>query len=137
LLGRTPIQDSEIISDARLDAHKLPAAQFEKMAGRRDVIVVDVRSLLQRDGVGLFPFDNEIAAPLSDRAAIDSVIRQARATGKTLLAYDAVGKSVRWFQYDLERHHLSHYYFLRGGANAYYHLLAKQQGSSLAPVLAR
>lgn len=40
--------------------------------------------------------------PLDDRDRIDRVIAQAKQEGKLLLAYDAAGHQIRWFQYYLK-----------------------------------
>jgi len=133
LLGRSPIKVSDLISTSELDAHMLSPLKFQKMVNHQNVLIVDVRTLLQRDGVGLFPFDNEVAAGMDEPRDLEQYVDLARNDGKTLLAYDEVGKQVRWLQYLLKKKGLKHYYFLKGGSNAYIHLLAEQQGTSLAP----
>ncbi len=132
LLGRSPIKVSDLISKKELKARMLAPEKFQARVENRRYLVLDVRSRLQRAGSGLFAFV-EKQASLDDKERLDYYIEQARQSGKTLLAYDAVGKQVRWFQYYLEKKGLKKYYFMKGGAKGYYKLLAKQQKGSLAP----
>ena len=67
----------------------------------------------------MFPF-KENRAELADMNSIRQYVKEAKASGKTLLVYDKVGKQVRWFQYFLEREGVKNYYFMKGGSEGYY-----------------
>jgi rhodanese-related sulfurtransferase len=117
LLGKSPVKPEELISHDAFKARLLDPKSFEtKVEGKS--IVLDVRSRVQRDSP-LFPF-REQRAPLGDAASIDPIIEQAKREKKTLLVYDQVGKQVEWFQYYLEAKGVKDYYFMKGGAQAYY-----------------
>jgi rhodanese-related sulfurtransferase len=117
LLGKSPVKPEDLISKDAFKARLLDPKAFEtKVDGKS--IVLDVRSRVQRDSP-LFPF-REQRAPLGDSASIDPVIDQAKREKKTLLVYDQVGKQVEWFQYYLEAKGVKDYYFMKGGAQAYY-----------------
>lgn len=103
--------------------------KFQKRVSKPNVLVLDVRSRLQRGGAGLFPFDEKFAS-LDNKEKLDRYINKARREGKTVLAYDAVGKQVRWFEYYLRKKGVKNYYFMKKGANGYYALLAVQQNSA-------
>ena len=132
LLGRSPIKVSDLISKKKLKARMLEPEAFQARVENRRYLVLDVRSSLQRAGSGLFAFVEKHAS-LDNKEKLDRYIDQAKQSGRILLAYDAVGKQVRWFQYYLEKKGLKKYYFMKGGAEGYYKLLAKQQKGYLAP----
>ncbi|HEB58937.1 MAG TPA: rhodanese-like domain-containing protein [Gammaproteobacteria bacterium] len=123
LLGETPIDPSHIISGADFKKRLLTPLEFtrriEKLAARDKSMVIDVRDLRQRAAVGLFP-RHEYWAALEEMNKLLSLVRKARREGKTLFIYDAVGKQVRWVQYRLQREGVNNYYFMKGGARAYY-----------------
>lgn len=117
LLGKSPIKVDDLISHDQFKARLLDPKAFEaKSEGK--AIILDVRDKSQRDSP-LFPF-REQRASLEDKAALDPVIQQAKKERKTLLIYDQVGKQVQWFQYYLESKGLKDYYFMKGGAQAYF-----------------
>ena len=117
LLGRSPIKVEDLISKERFKSHLLEPQSFEAKMGA-SAMVLDVRDRAQRD-TPLFPFQEQ-RATLEGSARIDTIIDQARREKKTLLIYDAVGKQVEWFQYYLESKGLGDYYFMQGGAQAYF-----------------
>ncbi|QKT04668.1 rhodanese [Ectothiorhodospiraceae bacterium 2226] len=122
LLGRSPINVADLIDDKAFKARMLDAATFAERVGS-DSIVVDVRDEHQRDAIALFPFREQRVA-LGDSERLREIVRQARAEGKTLLIYDAVGRQVRWLQYSLEALGARDYYFMDGGEQAYYAMLS-------------
>jgi rhodanese-related sulfurtransferase len=126
LLGRSPVNAADLISKDKLNAHMLTPEKFQKQADRADIQVLDVRSRLQRSGAGLFVF-NERHADMEDRQKMAEMIDRAKREKKTVLAYDQVGKQVQWLQYEFERRGLKNYFFMKGGAEAYLELLARQQ----------
>lgn len=117
LLGKSPIKPEDLISHDAFKKRLLAPKDFEtKVEGKS--LVLDVRSRAQRDSP-LFPF-RESRAPLGDTASLDPIIEQAKREKKTLLVYDQVGKQVEWFQYYLEAKGVKDYYFMKGGAQAYF-----------------
>ena len=117
LVGKTPMKPTDLLSADDFKAHLLGPKEF---AARVDgnVLILDVRDRVQRD-TPLFPF-KEKRAQLDEVTKIDEAIDQARREKKTLLIYDAVGKQVRWMQYHIEAKGLKDYYFMNGGAQAYW-----------------
>jgi rhodanese-related sulfurtransferase len=130
LVGQSPVRVSDLISKKDFKKRLLNPDEFQKRVPRSDVMVLDVRSRLQRAGAGLFPFDEKFAS-LDDKEKLDRYLDQAKREGKTVLAYDAVGKQVRWFEYYLRKKGIKDYYFMKDGADGYVELLAKQQGASI------
>lgn len=124
LLGKTPVDTSKLISKAKLKKHTLPAAEFiEKSKGNS--ILLDVRSRNQRDGFYVFSRYEE-SISMEDKASLNKFIKQAKAKNKTLFIYDAVGKQVRWLQYYLEQQNAGPYYFMKGGAQAFFDIPENQ-----------
>ena len=117
LRGRTPIQVSDLISDDQFKAHLLDPKMFAASIGPK-TLVLDVRDRAQRD-TALFPFKEE-RAQLDETARLDALVDRARTEHKTLLVYDQVGKQVQWFQYHIESRGFKDYYFMNGGAQAYF-----------------
>jgi len=117
LLGRSPVNPDDVITDAKFKARLLDPKAFEAKIGP-STIVLDVRDLAQRDSP-LFPF-KEQRVGLGEKDKLDAIIEQAKREKKTLLVYDAVGKQVDWFQYSLESKGLSDYYFMKGGAQGHF-----------------
>jgi rhodanese-related sulfurtransferase len=115
----------KLISKSDLAKRMISVEQFENLAARKDVIVLDIREPLQRAGVSLFPgIDRE--ADMDDKKSLDNFINDAIRNNKTLLVYDGVGKQVEWLMYYLEDKGLTRYAFMKGGARAYYNQLRKQ-----------
>lgn len=125
LLGKSPVDLHRLISKADVQKHMISVERFDSLAARKDVIVLDIREPLQREGVSLFPgIDKE--ADMDDKTALDAYISDAMHNNKTLLVYDGVGKQVEWLMYYLEDKGFSQYAFMKGGARAYYASLQKQ-----------
>ena len=82
-------------------------------------MVLDVRDLYQRAGVGFYP-GKERWVSLDDKAKLTKFLEKAKAKKKVLFIYDEVGKQVRWLQYALEEMGIKDYYFMNKGAKAYY-----------------
>ncbi len=130
LLGQSPINPNDLISKKTFKKRLLEPVEFQKYAERSNVIVLDVRSRLQRAGAGLFPFYEKYVG-LDNQKRLDQYIDKAHRENKILLAYDAVGKQVRWLEYYLRKKGVKKYYFMKGGAENYFVLLAKQQKGSI------
>lgn len=116
LLGRTPVNVDDVITDKKFKQHLLDPKAFEAKIGPT-TIVLDVRDRVQRDNQ-LFPF-KEQRAQLDEKDKIDAILEQAKREKKTLLVYDAVGRQVDWFQYYLENKGVGDYYFMKGGAQGF------------------
>lgn len=125
LLGKSPVNVNKLISKADLEKHLVSVEQFDKLAALKDVIVLDIREPLQREGVSLYPGIDR-SADLDDKKMLDKYINDAKRNNKALLVYDGVGKQVVWLMYYLEDKGLTNYAFLKGGARAYYANLRKQ-----------
>lgn len=126
LLGHSPVNPKHLLSKKTLKKRLLAPKDFAKKVGPKSV-TIDVRSRLQRMATGLFPFDEKWAS-MNDRPMLDVYIEKAKRQNKPLLAYDAVGKQVRWLQYYLEKKGLKKYYFMKGGAEGYYKMLFARDG---------
>ena len=119
LLGRTPVDLRKLISNADLQKRMISVDQFEGLLTRPDVIVLDIREPLQREGLSLFPgIDKE--ADMDNKDSLDKYINQALRENKTLLVYDAAGKQVEWLMYYLQDKNVTNYAFMKGGAQAYF-----------------
>jgi rhodanese-related sulfurtransferase len=117
LLGKSPAQPDDFISPEAFKRRLISTQEFESRI-EQGAVVLDIRDLRQRD-IALFPM-RELRAPLDDADKIANAVAEAKKSKKTLLVYDKVGKQTRWFQYYLERQGVKDYYFLEGGAEAYF-----------------
>lgn len=118
LLGKTPVDTAELISKKSYKKHVLPALDFINKANE-NTIILDVRSRHQREGLALFS-GYEMTVPMGNKGKLNKYIQLARNENKKLFIYDAVGKQVRWLQYYLEQQNAGEYYFMEGGAAAFY-----------------
>jgi len=116
LLGKSPVNPDRLIGKEKLDAHLLDPEEFGRRAHKR-AIVLDIRDNVQKDGINLFPVKQH-SVPL-DNGKLKGYVDTAKAEGKTLLIYDAVGKQIRWLQYYLEEEGVTDYFFMKGGAKAF------------------
>lgn len=118
LLGKSPVNPEQLISKTKFKKHMLPALSFIKNANEK-TIILDVRDRAQRDGFYIFS-GHEKSIPLNETASIKSILQQAKNNQQPLYIYDAVGKQVRWLQYYLESEQVKEYYFMDGGAQAFF-----------------
>ncbi len=116
LLGKTPINVDDLISDEKFKAHVLTPKEFEGKINP-SVIVLDVRDLAQRDNM-LFPFKEE-RIPLDRTSKIETLLERVKKENHTLLVYDKAGHQVKWFQYHLESSGIKNYFFMKGGSDGY------------------
>lgn len=128
LLGQSPVNPKDLISKKNHKKRLISPKNFLKRIGP-SVIVLDVRTRLQRQATGLFPFDEKWAS-MDNRKRLDQYITLAKKERKTVLAYDAVGKQVRWLHYFLEKKGLKNYYFMKGGSEGYYKMLFAKDGQN-------
>ncbi len=124
-LGESPVPLERLLTKEQLKAHMLPPEEFMLRARRDNAIILDVRDRQQREGISLF-LGREYYVPL-DNDEIVEYVEQAKKEKRPLFVLDAVGKQVRWLQYFLEGEGLKDYYFMDGGARAYFAYLAEQE----------
>jgi rhodanese-related sulfurtransferase len=125
LLGKSPIQPSDIIPKSAFNARCLEPEMFSNKLYEmgKDSMVVDVRDKYQRGySIGFFP-GNERWASLDSPEKLMKYIEKAKAEGRTLFIYDEVGKQARWVQYALQQANLQDYYFMEKGARNYQKVL--------------
>ena len=122
LLGRSPINPADIIEKEVFNSHLLGPNEFGTQIGDTS-IVLDVRDRFQREAVGFFPgIERRIALDQADK--LDKMLQKAKREDKTLLIYDEAGHQVQWLQYRLVDAGVKNYYFMKGGAKAYYDMLS-------------
>lgn len=125
LLGKSPVDVKKLISKSDLEKHMINVDQFQDMASRSDVMVLDIRDPVQREATSLFPGIDKDAS-LDNKAKLDRYLNMALAQHKKLLVYDAAGKQVEWLMYYLQDKGMNDFAFMRGGAHGYYTVLRKQ-----------
>ena len=125
LLGKSPINPANLISKSRFKKHLLDPDKFEERVATSNSLVLDVRDQFQREGISIF-VGKEQRAPLDNQKLINQYVDQARRENRTLLVYDAAGKQVRWLMYHIEEKGVKSYYFMNGGAHAYFKNLRQQ-----------
>ena len=129
LLGKSPINPSDLLNKKTLKAHTIAPDKFaEMMYDLGDKArVLDIRDLMQRaNGIGYF-VGIEYWISLNKKQRVIDFMRKAHKDKKTLLIYDAVGKQVRWLQYTLERENIKNYYFMKKGAKGFYNKVINAQ----------
>lgn len=132
LLGKSPVTAGDLIDAADFKARLLAPADFITKAAAGNAIVLDVRDRIQRDNP-LFPL-REQRAQLDDETQLLQLFGQAKGERKTLLVYDAAGKQVQWLQYQLQAQGIKNYYFMKGGARAFWeHKFGKVVTKPTAP----
>lgn len=123
LLGRSPVDPDKLLSKREFKQRCLAPEVFAKRISK-ETAVLDVRDGIQSQGLSLFP-GRQRNIPLAKKDKLMKKIARAVAQGKELLIYDNVGKQVRWLQYHLEDLGIEDYYFMCGGAKAYYKYLGQ------------
>ena len=122
LLGESPVDPAKIIPKDQLTARFLSPKQFTetvRSAPKNKSMVIDVRDLYQRAGVGFFA-GLEDWVSLDDKKKLSTYLAKAKRENKTLYIYDEAGKQVRWLQYMLESQDIKNYYFMNKGAKGFY-----------------
>lgn len=125
LLGKSPINPANLISKSRFKKHLVEPDKFEELVATSNALVLDVRDQFQREGISIF-VGKEQRAPLDNQALIDKYFDQAKRQNRMLLIYDAAGKQVRWLMYHIEEKGVKSYFFMKGGAHAYFKNLRQQ-----------
>ncbi|WP_455222735.1 rhodanese-like domain-containing protein [Kaarinaea lacus] len=126
LLGKSPVNPHQLIDSKIYQARLLDPNEFSEriLSGGTSSMVLDVRDMYQRAGVGFYP-GKERWVSLDDKAKLTKYLEKAKSKNKTLFIYDEVGKQVRWLQYALEEMGIKDYYFMNKGAKAYYASISK------------
>lgn len=122
LLGKSPIDPKHLISKANFKKHFLKPLKFTQVARAAPSskrLILDVRDMYQRAGVGFF-IGIERWASMDDQQKIEKLLKKAQDEKRTLYIYDEAGKQVRWLQYTLEQHNIKDYYFMKKGAKGFY-----------------
>ncbi|VAW92270.1 hypothetical protein MNBD_GAMMA22-309 [hydrothermal vent metagenome] len=125
LLGKTPINPKHIISKKEFKTHLIKPEVFEVKINSKVAIVLDVRDPFQREALGLF-IGIEKRANLDDYTDLDLYISKAKRSKLPIYIYDETGKQVRWLMYYLQQKKVNEYYFMEGGARAFFDGLRKK-----------
>ena len=123
LLGNTMKNANRLISQQSFSRHLIKPEDFGKHIANANAILLDIRDRVQReDGISFF-VGLEHRVTLDSTRRLNRYINQAKKEHRQLLVYDAAGKQVRWLQYRLEAQGIKNYFFMDGGATAYYKYL--------------
>lgn len=122
LLGQNPVNPKHIISKKKFKKHLLEPMTFEEQISSKNIIVLDVRDPFQREGLGLF-VGIEKRATMDDYEKLNIHIKNAKRNKLPIYIYDETGKQVRWLMYYLEKMKVREYYFMKGGARAFFDVL--------------
>ncbi len=126
LLGRVLENPDKLISKSDFSKHLLAGLTFIKKA-TADVEILDIRDRIERDGFYIFSGqENSISLDSREKLKLEEFMLAVKKSKKTLFVYDMVGKQVRWFQYYLESKGIKKYYFMKGGANAFFDIPISQ-----------
>ena len=125
LLGKPLNNANRLISQTSFSKHLVNPENFGKHIANSKAILLDIRDRVQReDGISLFA-GREHRVSLDSTRRLDRYIEKAKKDKVGLLVYDAAGKQIRWLQYHLEQSGIDNYFFMAGGANAYYQYLER------------
>ena len=120
LLGKVLNSPDELIPKEKFKNHLLPAEKFIKSAND-SISVLDIRDRIERDGFYIFSGEEKsISLNIREKEKLEKFINGVIKNNKTLYVYDTVGKQVRWFQYYIESKKIKKYYFMQGGADAFF-----------------
>ncbi|MCW8936084.1 MAG: rhodanese-like domain-containing protein [Gammaproteobacteria bacterium] len=125
LLGNELKDPKKLISKDNFNSHLMDAEKFIKSADET-VVILDIRDRIDRDGFYLFARDEtSISLTGKDKVLMDQFLDKVKKSNKTLYVYDLVGRQVRWFQYLIESKGIKNYYFMKGGADAFFKIPIK------------
>jgi len=120
LLGKELDDVSKLKSKAEFKKRLIPAERFIKSAVD-SVMILDIRDRIERDGFYLFSgHEKSISLNDKDKTKLENFMDKVKKSKKKLYVYDMVGKQVRWFQYYIESKGIENYYFMEGGADAFF-----------------
>lgn len=121
LLGEPLADAGKLLTRDKFEAHLLPPEKFGLYLDEAG-FAVDARDNQQRAGLALF-MGREKRIPFDNRARWEQLLAERTDNSAPLLIYDAVGKQVQWLQYFLEAKGVENYYFMAGGAKAFFDML--------------
>ncbi len=119
LLGKSPVDPARLISKKDLKKKLISPDRFVDLLAKSQA-VLDIRDPQQRDEISLFPFNNEHVISMDKTVELKRFLSQVKKSSKPLLIYDEAGKQVRWLQYLLEDLGIKNYFFMKGGARAFF-----------------
>ena len=122
LQGVSPMDPKKIIPKKAFKSRFLTPKVFTekaRAASRSESLIMDVRDMYQRAGVGFF-IGLERWVSMDDEKKLAKYLKKAVDENRTLYIYDEAGKQVRWLQYTLERYNIKNYYFMKKGAKGFY-----------------
>lgn len=120
LLGKELDDITKLKSKAEFKKHLMPAEKFIKTADD-SVVILDIRDRIERDGFYVFSgYEESISLNDKDKEKLEKLMNNVIKKKKKLYVYDMVGKQVRWFQYYIESKGVKDYYFMEGGAEAFF-----------------
>ncbi len=117
LLNESPVDLGKLISLSDFNKHTLKPKAFLNRANN-NCIILDIRDSSQRSERIFAGYEQTVN--LNDTLDIDKYILDAKTRKMPLCIYDAVGKQVRWLQYHLKKSNFDNFYFLEGGAKAFF-----------------
>lgn len=122
LMGKPMVSSSQLISKADFESHLLsPRDFYEQVLADPNAIVLDIRDAAQRAGVSLFQM-RDVHVPL-DNARLADWVKKANGEHKALYFIDETGHQVQWLQYFLQEAGTQKYWFMKGGAKAFFETL--------------
>lgn len=125
LLGKELEDPQKLISKDKFKERLMDAEKFIKTADD-SVAILDIRDRIDRDGFYLFSRDEtSISLTAKDKILMNQFLDKVKKSNKTLYVYDLVGRQVRWFQYLIESKGIKKYYFMKGGADAFFKIPIK------------
>jgi len=119
LMGKPMVSSSQLIEKANFESHLLtPRDFYEQVLADPNAIVLDIRDAAQRAGVSLFQM-RDVHVPL-DNTRLDDWVKKANAEHKAIYFIDETGHQVQWLQYFLQAAGTHQYWFMKGGAKAFF-----------------
>jgi len=126
LFGEPLGSTANLISGQQFRRHLLAPSEFQRrLQADPNAVVLDVRDSFQREGVSLFNYRDQ-HVPL-DNQRLQEWVDKARNENVPLYVVDATGRQVQWLQYFLEANGLRDYWFMEGGARAYFDEMISQR----------
>ncbi|HQS02251.1 MAG: hypothetical protein B7Y07_01350 [Halothiobacillus sp. 24-54-40] len=119
LMGTLMTNASQLIDKANFESHLLsPRDFYEQVLADPNAIVLDIRDAAQRAGVSLFQM-RDVHVPL-DNTRLADWVKKANAEHKAIYFIDETGHQVQWLQYFLQESGTHQYWFMKGGAKAFF-----------------
>lgn len=118
LLGKSPVNKSDIIAAEDFNSKLLDKDEFKKQLLADDAVVIDIRDPAQRKQVPEFG-KKIILSPMDKLVkALNEELFKKNIGSKKIYFLDAVGRQVKWLQYYLAEAGYENYFFLKGGVAA-------------------